>query len=235
MVPLTNLEIEINQLREDLTSMMELVVNQLTKSQEAFADQNVGLAKEIHQIEKRVNASDLSIDKDCENIIALFNPVAGDLRFVLAAMKIVAHLERIGDHADKIARYVRKKQIKKPYGKELLKLVRFDEMFDNAVKMVDMAIQAFVDEDTSLARGVFSQDIVMNEIYNESSIQMNLFAEKNDPNLIRIIYLFSIINKLERVGDLAKNIAEETIFYVEAKKLRHKKKKKKLSENQKET
>ncbi|NND35477.1 MAG: phosphate signaling complex protein PhoU [Saprospiraceae bacterium] len=220
---MTNLEVELKRLKENITEMMHLVESQLTKSQQAFAEQDVGLAKEIHQIEGRVDAHDLSIDKACENIIALYNPVASDLRFVLASFKIVAHLERIGDHADKIARYVRKKQIKNNYDKELLDSVRFDEMFEIAIKMVNMAIEAFVEEDSALARKVFSQDVIMNEIYQASCYQIDAYTSDVIPHLDRILYLFSIINKLERVGDLCKNISEETIFYLDAKTLRHRK------------
>ncbi|MCB0668925.1 MAG: phosphate signaling complex protein PhoU [Saprospiraceae bacterium] len=223
---MTTLENHLSQLKENIVGMMQLVEGQLTKSQQAFAKQDVALAKEIHQIESRVDAHDLSIDKDCENIIALYNPVASDLRFVLASFKIVAHLERIGDHADKIARYVRKKQIKHKYDKELLNSVRFNEMFNTAIEMVNMAIQAFVDEDTSMARQVFVQDATLNEIYQASTQQIDRYTSDATPHLDRLLYLFSIINKLERVGDLAKNIAEETIFYTDAKTLRHQKFKK---------
>jgi phosphate transport system protein len=223
---MTNLEVELKHLKENITEMMHLVESQLIKSQQAFAQQDVGLAKEIHQIETRVDAQDLSIDKACENIIALYNPVASDLRLVLASFKIVAHLERIGDHADKIARYVRKKQIKNSYDKELLDSVRFDEMFETAINMVNMAIQAFVEEDSSLARKVFTEDVTMNEIFQASCYQIDAYTSDVIPQLDRILYLFSIINKLERVGDLSKNIAEETIFYLDAKTLRHPKVKK---------
>ena len=223
---MTNLEVELKQLKEDITEMMHLVESQLIKSQQAFAKQDVGLAKEIHQIEGRVDAQDLRIDKACENIIALYTPVASDLRFVLASFKIVAHLERIGDHADKIARFVRKKQIKHTYEQELLDSVRFDEMFKTAIQMVNMAIQAFVEEDSSMARQVFVEDITMNEIYQASSDQLDKYTSDVIPHLDRILYLFSIINKLERIGDLSKNIAEETIFYTDAKTLRHQKFKK---------
>lgn len=220
---MTALESHLAQLKENIIVMMQLVESQLKKSREAFASQDIALAKEIHQVESRVDAQDLSIDKDCENIIALYNPVASDLRFVLASFKIVAHLERIGDHADKIARYVRKKQIRHQYDQDLLDSVRFDEMFDTAIEMLNNAIRAFVDEDTSRAREVFVRDAVLNEIYQASSKRIDRYTSDAIPHLDRILYLFSIINKLERVGDLAKNIAEETIFYTDAKTLRHQK------------
>jgi phosphate transport system protein len=218
---MTNLERELIQLKEDIISMMHLVQNQLKKSNKAFAKQSVSLAKEIHKAENRVNATELNISKDCENIIALYNPVAGDLRLVLAALKIVIYLERIGDHADKIATYVRKEKIEGEIDPKLLEAVSFDAIFETALEMVNDAIDGFINEDTDVARLVFVKDEIVNKFYKKA---LSILAGKKtdhseDP--INILYLFSIINKLERVGDLSKNIAEETIFYVEAKVLKH--------------
>lgn len=222
----TNLERELDQLKKDIIKMMILVSSQLEKAEVAFSNQDIAIAKEIHHIERRVDASDLSIDKECENLIALYNPVAGDLRLILASTKIISNLERVGDHADKIARYVRKKQIKRAYPKKLLKSVKLDVLFDEAQAMMEIAIQAFIEEDSSLAREVFAKDVIMNEIYSNAITQMHIYADKKEAQINELLYLFSVINKLERVGDLAKNIAEETIFYLEARVLKHKKVKK---------
>ncbi len=218
---MTNFERELDQLKKDIIKMMILVSSQLEKSEVAFSNQDVAIAKEIHHIERRVDASDLSIDKECENLIALYNPVAGDLRLILASIKIISNLERVGDHADKIARYVRKKQIKNAYPKKLLQSVKLDVLFDEAQAMMEIAIQAFIEEDSAVAREVFAKDIIMNEIYSNAITQMHHYAEKKDAPTNQLLYLFSVINKLERVGDLAKNIAEETIFYLDAKILKH--------------
>ena len=217
----TNFERELDQLKKDIIKMMIIVSSQLEKAEVAFTNQDIAIAKEIHQIEKRVDASDLSIDKDCENLIALYNPVAGDLRLILASIKIISNLERVGDHADKIARYVRKKQVKEPYPNTLLKAVKLDKLFQEAQEMMEIAIAAFIDEDSVIAREVFAKDVVMNEIYSEAIDKLNDYAEEKDIPVNLLLYLFSVINKLERIGDLAKNVAEETIFYLDAKVLKH--------------
>lgn len=217
----TNLERELSTLKQDLIKMMELVSHQMERAEQAFTSLDVPLAKEVHHMEKMVDAADLSIDKECENIIALYNPVASDLRFILAATKIISHLERVGDHADKIARYVRKKQITKTLPKSMRAAVKLDTMFDVALEMLGIATQAFIEEDTVMARKVFSKDIVMNEIYANAIDKMQVYADEKDPDVGILLYLFSVINKLERVGDMATNIAEETIFYLEAKVLKH--------------
>jgi phosphate transport system protein len=225
---MTNLERELKLLKEEVVDMMLLVHKQLEKSKVAFVDQDISLSKEIHRGETRVNALELSIDKDCENIIALYNPVASDLRLVLATLKITTNLERIGDHADKICRYVRKKEIIKPYDPKLLAAIGFEEIFNTALEMVEDAIRGFHEENTNISRGVFIKDETINEGFKKATSVLSGYRSKiKDPEEVaKLLYLFSILNKLERVGDLAKNIAEETIFYVEAQIFKDPKKKK---------
>ncbi|RMG80193.1 MAG: phosphate transport system regulatory protein PhoU [Bacteroidetes bacterium] len=223
---MTNIEKELLQLKDDIIEMMFLVESQLQKSKKAFTKLKTGLAKEIHRMEARVNSMAHSINKDCENIIALYNPVASDLRLVLAAIKIVINLERIGDHADNIARYVRKEILVEPYDDEILEKVGFDEIFSTALEMVKEAIAGFHNEDTEIARKVFDKDAAINAIYKKSAPILSEYIQAHPDQTSRMLYLFSIINKLERVGDLATNISEETIFYIEAElKLPSKKKK----------
>jgi phosphate transport system protein len=220
---MTNVERELSKLKKGIIQMMDLVSNQMERAESAFANQDKRLAREVHQFEKLVNASDLNLDKECENIIALYNPVASDLRFVLASLKIISNLERVGDHADKIARYVRKGEIKSAFPKDLIAAVKLELMFDQALDMLETATQAFIEEDTGLARDVFAKDVSMNRNYSSAIRRMQKFTKDKDERTDMLLFLFSVINKLERVGDLAKNIAEETIFYIEAKIVKHRK------------
>ncbi|MBL8103852.1 MAG: phosphate transport system regulatory protein PhoU, partial [Anaerolineales bacterium] len=97
---MTHLDTELKALKEDMHEMFRLVLSQLEKSKTALISLDKDLAREVIVNEKRVNSFELKLDRDCENIIALFNPVAVDLRFVLASLKINSNLERIGDIAD---------------------------------------------------------------------------------------------------------------------------------------
>src|ERR1700754_3943779 len=103
---MTQLEIEITALKKELISMWILVQSQLNKAKEAMVQFDKDLAREVLLKEKRVNFFELKIDRDCENIFALHCPVAVDLRFLLAALKINTNLERIGDIAAGVAKYV---------------------------------------------------------------------------------------------------------------------------------
>ncbi|MDR1201237.1 MAG: phosphate transport system regulatory protein PhoU, partial [Tannerellaceae bacterium] len=99
-------EQELQSLKEEVSQMWKLVLSQLEKSKQAFLNSDIELAREIVSREKRVDAFELKIDSDCENYIALYSPVAIDLRLVLSLIKISSTLERIGDFAEGIARHV---------------------------------------------------------------------------------------------------------------------------------
>lgn len=218
---MSHLDIELKQLKDATIEIWKLVNSQLAKGYESLIKMDKELALEIISIEKRVNAYELKVDRDCENIFALFNPVAVDLRFVLAVLKINTNLERTGDIAEGIAKFV--KNVEANFDKDLLKLTRALEMFQAARNMMDHVLEAFEKEDAVLARKIFAEDEILNEInLNANNIIANYIRDnKNDGNIEQALYLLSIIRKLERVGDQAKNMAEEIVFYIEAKVLRH--------------
>src|SRR5690242_17519336 len=103
---LTPLDNEIQLLKTEMINMWQMVLSQLEKAQQALVKKDKDLAREIISTEKRVNAFELKIDRDCEDILALFAPVAVDLRFLLAVLKINMNLERTGDIAEGIAKFV---------------------------------------------------------------------------------------------------------------------------------
>lgn len=220
---MTHLDSELAQIKQQVIEMMNLVKSQLAKGKEAVLTFDKDLVHEINANENRVNAMELNIDRDIENALALYSPVAVDLRFVMASFKISADLERLGDNAVGIAKYIH--NVDEQLDANNLKKIRFEEMYENALTMLDDIFEAFETEDTKLARKVFIKDAILNEI-NSNAANIAIALIKEDPDKIHnYLYLLSIIRKLERVGDLAKNIAEELIFYIEAKVLKHKKKK----------
>lgn len=216
-----HLDSELKLLKDNVLELMFLVKNQLEKGQKALDNFDEELAHEIMANEKRVDSLELTIDRDCENLLALHNPVAVDLRFVMAAFKINSDLERIGDHANSIAKYI--VDFGRKIDEENMKTMRLDEMYDTANKMVSNIFNAFITEDTGLARKVFRLDETLNQINREVSGSTAELIEQEVSQTKNYLYLFSIVRKLERVGDLSKNIAEELIFYLEAKVLKHKK------------
>lgn len=215
-------ELEIQALKENLLDMIGMVEKQLSHCHNVIQKKDVELAEKIIETENKINAQELSIDKDCENIIALHNPMATDLRFVLATIKISNDLERIADNASSLAKFL-KKHIK-DIEISLIKEFGIDKMLDVSVGMLKDMHEALKKEDTKLARKVFTKDEALNEI-NKRSLKTatSLLKEYPDEHAI-ILRLFAIVRNLERVGDLTKNIGEEIVFHIEARVLKHQKK-----------
>ena len=220
---MTQIEKNLKGLKESTVEMITLAKHQLQKSKIAFLNKDEDLAEEITISEKHLNNCELKIDRDCENIFALYNPVASDLRLVIAILKVISNVERIGDHADGIAGYI--SQMDKKFDEELLIKLRFHEMFELAFQMLDMIEESFGNEDVTLARKVFKLDKSLNEIKLSAPDVISDYLQVNFQITKQALFLFSTIRKLERVGDLSKNIAEQLIFYTEAKVVKHKRKK----------
>jgi phosphate transport system protein len=209
---MTQFETEIKQLREQVVAMYQLVHSQLTKGLSSLLNFDKDLAREIVMMEKRVNATELQIDRNCEDILAIYCPVAVDLRFILAVLKINTNLERIGDIADGIAKLIIDTEA--PFKQELLDHTKVDEI-----------LKAFEQENTVIARGIFKRDEFLDEINRTANALLMSYLKDHPENMQQALNILSIIRRLERVGDQSENIAEEIIFYLEAKVIKHTKRK----------
>jgi phosphate transport system protein len=202
--------------------MLNLCLSQIEKATEAFLTHDSDLAEEVINTENRVNALDIKIEKDCEKFIALYNPVAIDLRFIMAIRKINFDLERIADHAYNISKYI--VDVDKKMPNHLIKAVEFEKMYDTISSMFDNVIEAYKTKNVKVARKVFKKDKTV-DIINVNSFNIIEEQIKKDQTIIaEALILFSVVKKLERVGDLIKNISEEIIFYIDAEVIKHKQK-----------
>lgn len=213
-------EQEIVNIKQLLAEMWQLVDSQIRKSHTALLDNNKELAHEIISREKNVNAYELSIDRECENFIALFNPVAVDLRFVLSLMKINNNLERMGDFAEGIARFVILNQTDK-ISDDLRNDLKLERMFEEVSSMFELCRKALISEDTSLASKVFSLDTLVDKINIGAAEVLAKHVLAHPEKAVETFFLYGSIRRLERMGDRCNNIAEDIIFYVDAKELRH--------------
>jgi len=159
---MTQFETELQDVKSEVVSMWQLVISQLSKAKDSMLRFDKDLAREVISKEKRVNAHELKIDRDCENIFALFCPVAVDLRFLLAVLKINNNLERIGDIAEGIAKYIAESTVK--FDKNILESTQLIRMFDDSLDILTDAQAAFENENTILARTIFSRDEVLDQI-----------------------------------------------------------------------
>lgn len=225
---MTKLDIELGTIKEETIEMWKLVQSQLQKGLSALLNFDKDLAREIVLIEKRVNGAELKIDRDCEDIFALYSPVAVDLRFLLAVLKINTNLERIGDIAEGIAKMIL--DTKEPFSKPLLDETMVIEMYDECLQMVAEILNAFEKEDSAIARGIFKRDELLDQINRKANDLIAKYVSDHPNDLEQSLTILSMIRRLERIGDQAENIAEEIIFYIEAKVLKHLSKKDKNQE-----
>ena len=215
------IEPELQALKDNMLDMLALVRNQMIKCQEAIRKNNIKLAEEVIEDERRVNIQELAIDRDCENILALFTPVATDLRLVLATLKITNDLERIGDIAKSLAKLLTHNhhEIQKHWLKEF----HLEDMLQVVVDMLQDMGEALRTENTKLATKTTKKDEMLNE-YNKKAFKTTGDLIKAHPEDSKnLLTLFLIARNLERAGDLTKNIAEELVFHIEAKVVKHKK------------
>lgn len=218
---MSTLELELHALKDNLIDMLSLVNSQMIKCRKAIKDKDVELAEDVITGERKVNVQELAIDRDCENILALYTPVATDLRFVLATLKITNDLERIGDNAKSIARFV-KSNIKKARA-PLLEEYDLEGMLDILIEMLKNMGEALQKSDTKLARKTAKKDQLLND-YDKKAFKTTVNLVREYPEDAKILLeLFTLSRNLERAGDLTKNIAEEIVFHIEAKVVKHKK------------
>src|SRR5665647_1004347 len=187
---MTQFETEMQDVKSEVIRMWQLVLLQLTKAREAMLTFDKDLAREVIAKEKRVNA-----------------------------LEINTNLERIGDIAEGIARYIVDSPVK--FNKEVLELTKVIQMYEGSISILTDAQAAFEFENTLLARTIFSRNDMLDEINKKADTNISAYIRENLNNINEALYILSIIRKLERVGDQSKNIAEEIIFYVEAKVLKH--------------
>lgn len=220
----SHLDTELKGLKDSVIDMWSIVINQLTKVELLLAEKDKNLAKDVMAAEKRVDAFELKINMDSEDVLALFNPLAVDLRFVLSAIKINFELERIGDYAKGIAKIVDRQE--EVFDSELVKEARIVEMLRMSASMLQEALEAFETDDVQKARALLLRDEEIDAINKDVDSHIAAWIERNPTKAMQALSLFQISKKIERVGDQTHNIAEEIIFHVEAIVLRHVKRKK---------
>ncbi len=217
-----HIDTELFKLKNSLQEMWLLVDKQLTKAQIAFMEYDKAIAREILSREKMVNALELKIDQECENFIARNNPVAIDLRLALAYIKINNNLERIGDFAEGIAEFVLRNMSEK-LPQEFAEKLRIEEMFNGVSEMFTLAKESLHEENSSKAEKIFGLDNLVDEINHRSNTVITEEMKKHPEKIEEYLYLNAVIRKLERMGDRCNNIAEEIVFYLDAKILKHNK------------
>jgi phosphate transport system protein len=217
-------EKELQALKEEVSQMWKLVLSQLEKAKQSFLNGDVELAREIVSREKRVDAFELKIDSDCENYIALYAPVAIDLRLVLSLIKISITLERIGDFAEGVARHIIEEECDR-LEPVLIEELQVEKIFDTLISMLSDSFVALESENTRISGKIMAKDIEVDTLYHQSINILSVYMQQNPAQIRCGLKTILLIRKLERIGDHCGNIVEEIVFYIDAKVLKHGKKK----------
>jgi phosphate transport system protein len=207
----------LEELRRNLILMGGEVERQIQRAIEALTEVDAAKARAVIMDDEGIDRMEVAIEEQAVALLALQQPVAVDLRFLVAALKINNDLERIGDHAVNIAEGAERLAS----SKQLRPLVDLNYMSEVAMSMLKDSLDAFVNRDAELARKVIKRDDILDE-KNISIIRELLTYMAEHHNLITYgLELISISKNLERVGDLATNICEDTIFIAEARWVKH--------------
>lgn len=211
---------EIEDLKTSLIKMASLVDEQVEKAITALETNNIELCKGIKSKDVEIDAFDNQIQAQCENVLALFQPVAVDLRFILSILMINNQLERCGDIAVNIASRVKKTS----NSVDLIKESNIIDMGRKAKEMVKKSIDCFINNNIDVANSVLKSDEEVDNL-NKQIFKFLIEKMKSDPSVIEpSAHLIVLTRHIERLADHATNIAENLIFYLEAKIIAHKKK-----------
>jgi phosphate transport system protein len=208
---------ELATLKEQLLELARLAEQAMERSVRAFLKRDENLAHQVIKGDKAVNELEETIDGECVRLIALFQPVAIDLRQLMAVDHISAELERIGDSATNIAEEVLALQDSppEPAHPELPQMAR------DVQEMVRQSLRAFLQRDTQLAREICKADNIVDELDRDIITELLEDMTGNPGAIPAGQSQINVVRNLERVGDHATNIAEQVVYMVEGESVRH--------------
>jgi phosphate transport system protein len=208
---------ELETLKSHLVAMSGIAEESVRMAVEALLERDAVKARQVVMRDEQLDELELRIDDLAINLLALQQPMAKDLRFITAAMKIGNDLERVGDHAVNIAEELEFILKAAPFPM----LPELEEMARIANEMLSDALNAFVLADSRMARQVVHRDDRVDELH-ENNFRILLTHMMEDPRKITAgMDLFLVSGNIERIADLATNIAEEVVFFVEGRTIKH--------------
>ena len=214
---LTSFEDALRELRNDALMMASLTERSLENSRIGLFERDEDWCNTVIADDEEIDTLEVQIDREGVNIMVRFQPLASDMRNVIATMKLSVNLERVGDQAVSIARRARK-LIARPDIGEVRKL---QPIFQFATEMFRDSVQAFANHDLERARGLRERDLELDKMNRDFANEMTDLMSTNVDLIPSYMDLIFISRFLERVGDQSKNIGEDTIYAVSAEETRH--------------
>lgn len=212
-----NLPRMLHELKQQLLYLSSTVEESIAKVVTALMSRDARLAREVVAADIEIDNLEIRVESECEKILALYQPVAGDLRFIVATLKINNDLERMGDLAKKIGKNV----IYLCGVPPTAAIVDFREIADKARMMVKHSMDAFVNGDPELARQVLAEDDAVDDLKDGLYETLRDTIRSHPDQLDALLKLYGVARNLERLGDMATHVAEEVIYMVEGGIVRH--------------
>ncbi len=213
-----HLRTEFDNLKKELLTLCSMAEDRLWQAVRSIKNRDAQLAQAVIDSDIEIDQMEVKIEEDCLKVLALHQPVAIDLRFIITALKINNDLERIGDLAVNIAVRSRLLAGQKPIGA----LFDFETMAEKTQVMVKNSLDALVDIDCDLAEKVCRADDEIDAINRQMYDQIKDRIKQAPENIETLIHLLSVSRHLERIADHATNIAEDVIYMVRGEIVRHK-------------
>jgi phosphate transport system protein len=201
-------EEELQELLQELMAMGHMVSDAIDRSIRALRLQDQALARQVIEFDEQVNAAQHRIDDMCLVLIATQQPMARDLRIILASSNIASEMERIGDYADGIAKLVLKigdQPLIKP-------LVDVPRMADEGRRMLMASLEAFARQDVGTAQSIGAADQLVDDLYDQIFRELLVIMMQDPRTITQATYLLWVAHNLERIADRTTNIAERVIF-----------------------
>ena len=209
---------DLRQLKERLLRMGAIAEEMIQKAVKALYERRDALTAEVFDLETQVNQLHIEIDDRCLKLIALHQPMAVDLRLIAAAMKINTDLERIADQAVNVSQTCHYHLLKETPVPEVALLTRMAEI---SQKMLRDSLDAFARQDVDLAKSVLAQDEEEDQLKARALTQLIERLKKDPERSSQYVDLILLSRNMERIGDHATNVAEDVIFMVQGKDIRH--------------
>lgn len=201
---------ELVTLNDELIKMGVLIESAISNAVKALVEQKIEFAKAAIEYDKEVDQKEKDIERLCLKLLLQQQPVAKDLRLISSALKMITDMERIGDQASDIAEIV-SYTIDMPLVKELDDIPK---MARATINMVNKSIDAYVKKDLSLAKSVFEDDDIVDNLFNDVKNDLIALIREDSKNGGRALDLLMIAKYFERIGDHASNIAEWVVFSI---------------------
>jgi phosphate transport system protein len=211
------LDQDLDRVRQSLLKMGGMVEGMVAQATQALLERDTPLCNKVIQGDRDVDQLEIEIDEICHSILGRKQPTAVDLRFLVAVMKINSDLERIGDSAVNIAQSVEQLNEQPPL-KPYIDLPHLSQLVQD---MVRKSLDAFVRRDAALATEVCRSDDAVDGLYKQIFRELLTYMIEDPKTVSRALHLLLISRNMERIADHATNIAEDVVYYVEGRDIRH--------------